>query len=187
MPRSAFFPAPGGKSLWSIVNVTFRGAIYTNQLHLIDQTNDDPRKAQEGRGLVGGISIRNRNTTRICRATVDEQCLLERSSDACVNMLMDKILAQDAAAAAGTAPRTQQPLLLALPWQGWCCWQRLWQRCCWCAGTDAAQRSSSCSLWLQTAANHLTLQAGVHKNVSWTQQQTDWSTWHASSRVGTKR
>ncbi|WIA34800.1 hypothetical protein OEZ86_013102 [Tetradesmus obliquus] len=69
MPRSAFFPAPGGKSLWSIVNVTFRGAIYTNQLHLIAQTNDDPRKAQEGRGPVGGISIRNRNTTRICSNT----------------------------------------------------------------------------------------------------------------------
>uniref|UniRef100_A0A383W352 Protein kinase domain-containing protein n=1 Tax=Tetradesmus obliquus TaxID=3088 RepID=A0A383W352_TETOB len=112
-PRSAFFPDPTGTSLWSIVNVTFRSSVYTNQLHLIDQSNDDPHKVQEGRGPVGGIAIRNRNTTRICRSTVDEQCLLERSSDACVNMLMDKMLAQDAAAAAGTAPRSNTAAIAA--------------------------------------------------------------------------
>jgi hypothetical protein len=35
-----------------------------------------------------------------CRATVDPSCLAERSSDACVNTLVDELLAQDAAAAA---------------------------------------------------------------------------------------
>jgi hypothetical protein len=50
---------------------------------------------------VGGVAVRTFNSIRICRATVDAQCLQQRSSDACVNMLVDEMLARDAAAAAG--------------------------------------------------------------------------------------
>jgi hypothetical protein len=35
-----------------------------------------------------------------CRATIDDACLQDRSSDVCVNDLVDKLLAADAAAAA---------------------------------------------------------------------------------------
>jgi hypothetical protein len=57
---------------------------------------------KQGRGPVGGTAVRTYNSTRVCRATVDPQCLQQRSSDACVNMLVDEVLAADAAAAAGS-------------------------------------------------------------------------------------
>lgn len=101
--RSIYFPHPDGKQQWTTKNVTFRGSVYPNQLMLIDHTMDDPRRVQEGRGPMGGVAVSTFNTSRVCRATVDPQCLQQRSSDACVNMLVDEVLAADAAAAAGPA------------------------------------------------------------------------------------
>lgn len=60
-----------------------------------------PRATAQGRGPMGGVAVSTFNTSRVCRATVDPQCLQQRSSDACVNMLVDEVLAADAAAAAG--------------------------------------------------------------------------------------
>jgi hypothetical protein len=51
---------------------------------------------------MGGVAVRTYNSSRVCRATVDPKCLEQRSSDACVNMLVDEVLASDAAGAAGS-------------------------------------------------------------------------------------
>jgi hypothetical protein len=40
--------------------------------------------------------VRSINSSRVCRATVESTCLEQRSSEVCVNTLVDTILAQDA-------------------------------------------------------------------------------------------
>ncbi|KAF8061383.1 roco8 [Scenedesmus sp. PABB004] len=94
--RSAYWPNPDGPQNLTYVNASFRGTDFPDSLYLNDYSTDDPRRIQEGRGPMGGYGVRNTNTTRLCRAHVDDACLLRKSSDACVNDLVDAVLAADA-------------------------------------------------------------------------------------------
>lgn len=50
-------------------------------LLLVDFSYDVPPSFQEGRGMVGGFTMRTINTTRLCRTTIDPACLKVKGPD----------------------------------------------------------------------------------------------------------
>uniref|UniRef100_A0A383WBA4 Protein kinase domain-containing protein n=1 Tax=Tetradesmus obliquus TaxID=3088 RepID=A0A383WBA4_TETOB len=96
-PRSKRFPLaqPPQRQMLDVVNASFRGVDYSNMLMLADYAYDVPLTYQEALGSVGGYTLSVRNTTRLCAHILTGSCLLVKSPDACVNDLIDQLLAQE--------------------------------------------------------------------------------------------
>ncbi|WIA11661.1 hypothetical protein OEZ85_011762 [Tetradesmus obliquus] len=107
--RSSKFPNKGMQQRVRSITTTFQGKVFSKQLQLDDFATDLPLAYQEGRGLLGGFTILVQNTTRICVATVSEDCLKIKSSDACVNSLINEQMEN---ASHEAAAARQQPTVL---------------------------------------------------------------------------
>eukprot|EP00878_Enallax_costatus_P018623 GHUV01019614.1.p1 GENE.GHUV01019614.1~~GHUV01019614.1.p1 ORF type:complete len:911 (+),score=211.03 GHUV01019614.1:148-2880(+) len=113
--RSAHWPHQHGQQLASFRTVDFKGRSFPDSLYLTDFSTDDLPRVQEGRGPLGGYAVRNTNTTRLCRYVVDPACLNLKSSDACVNDLIDKVLSGQVGAASGGCSKSKLAGVIAGP------------------------------------------------------------------------
>lgn len=58
-----------------------QGHNYTDMVLLIDFAYDVPASFQEGKGLVGGFTMRTINTSRLCFTTISQACLKVKGPD----------------------------------------------------------------------------------------------------------
>lgn len=106
-PRSKVLPpSPTGEQLFALKTVTVQGVTYPDALHLIDFTEDLPLGHQEGRGQAqsahwGGYALGARNVVYLCDNVVSESCMADKSPDACVNELIDRLLTSSPQGAGG--------------------------------------------------------------------------------------
>lgn len=75
---------------------------------------DYPIIIQAGRGPSGGYAGHEVNVNRLCQHMVSQECLQAESPDACVNQLIDQVVAAEAAAAAAQSGLSGSKLAVAV-------------------------------------------------------------------------
>lgn len=58
-----------------------QGRTFPDMVWLVDYAYDVPASFQEGKGMVGGFTMRTINTTRLCVTTINAECLKVKGPD----------------------------------------------------------------------------------------------------------
>eukprot|EP00878_Enallax_costatus_P033853 GHUV01037429.1.p1 GENE.GHUV01037429.1~~GHUV01037429.1.p1 ORF type:complete len:411 (+),score=59.10 GHUV01037429.1:309-1541(+) len=116
-PRAPDYPGPPGEADKQIavphgVNMTYHGVGYPDSLEVLNMAVDVPRTFQELRGPQGGFTQVIFNATRLCAHTVSDECLQVKSAEACVNEMIDNLLAPKVAI---TSSRSSDVVVIIVP------------------------------------------------------------------------